>query len=299
VSEARRINWRELDLPAGHPGSREKIEQILSQRPRHWLDWYEGRFRNSEGAPSNFVPAQMTHDQVREINALTHIENELIDQACGRVLKRIAERGWDADTDVFFTTDHGELQGDFGLLFKGPYHVDGLMRLPFIWRPAPSAKIAPAEIEEPVGHVDLAPTFCAIAGVPAPDWMQGNVLPVACGSSRQRMITEWDSQFAEIGMHLRTIYRDGWVCTVYEPTTRESGFSLARMYQVVSPGLLVPDIRYDGTEGELYNLTDDPLQWRNLWNDPGYKKIKSDLTADLYDNLPPARNPALAVESVA
>ncbi len=55
----------------------------------------------------------------------------------------------------------------------------------------------------------------------------------------------------------------------------------------------------DGTEGELYNLTDDPLQWRNLWNDPGYEKIKSDLIADLYDNLPPARNPALAVESVA
>jgi arylsulfatase A-like enzyme len=172
----------------------------------------------------------MTHDQVQEINALTHIENELIDQACGRVLKRIAERGWDADTDVFFTTDHGELQGDFGLLFKGPYHVDGLMRLPFIWRPAPSAKIAPAEIEEPVGHVDLAPTFCAIAGVPAPQWMQGKALPYAPDSSRQRMITEWDSQFAEIGMHLRAIYRDGWVCTVYEPTTRDSGFSLARMY---------------------------------------------------------------------
>jgi arylsulfatase A-like enzyme len=299
ASEARRINWHALDLPAGHPGSREKIVQILSQKPRHWLDWYEGRFRNSEGAPSNFVPAQMTHDQVREINALTHIENELIDQACGRVLKRIAERGWDADTDVFFTTDHGELQGDFGLLFKGPYHVDGLMRLPFIWRPAPSAKIAPAEIEEPVGHIDLAPTFCAIAGVPTPQWVQGKALPYAPDSSRQRMITEWDSQFAEIGMHLRTIYRDGWVCTVYEPTTRDSGFSLARMYQVVAPGLPVPDIRYDGTEGELYNLIDDPLQWRNLWNDPGYEKIKSDLITDLYDNLPPARNPALAVESVA
>ena len=32
------------------------------------------------------------------------------------------------------TTDHGELGGDFGLLFKGPYHVDGLMRLPLVWR---------------------------------------------------------------------------------------------------------------------------------------------------------------------
>ena len=63
------------------------------------------------------------------------------------MLAAIAARGWADDVDVVFTTDHGELQGDFGLLFKGPYHVDGLMRLPLIWRPAPSAGVAPA-----VGH---------------------------------------------------------------------------------------------------------------------------------------------------
>ncbi|HVA39901.1 MAG TPA: hypothetical protein VNF49_04510, partial [Candidatus Binataceae bacterium] len=61
----------------------------------------------------------------------------------------------------------------------------------------------------------------------------------------------------------------------------------------------VPDIRYDGIEGELYNVVEDPLQWRNLWDDPGYRKIKSDLIADLYDNLPPARIPALAVDAPA
>ena len=52
---------------------------------------------------------------------------------------RVDRRGWTADTDVFFTTDHGELQGDFGLMFKGPFHTDSLMRLPMVWRPAPSA----------------------------------------------------------------------------------------------------------------------------------------------------------------
>ena len=82
-----------------------------------------------------FVPGTMSHDQVREVSALIHVENELIDEALGRVMARIEERGWGADTDVVFTTDHGELQGDFGLLFKGPYHVDALMRVPLVWRP--------------------------------------------------------------------------------------------------------------------------------------------------------------------
>jgi arylsulfatase A-like enzyme len=276
AAELRRVPWRDLDLPPGHPGSPDRIRAILAQKPHHWLDWYEGRFDNMEGGPTQFVPARMTDDQVREVNALVHVENELVDEACGRVLRHVASRGWDADTDVFFTTDHGELQGDFGLLFKGPYHVDALMRLPFVWRPAPSAGVAAAEIQEPVGQLDLAPTFCRIAGVPVPDWMQGAPLPTAPGSGRERVLTEWDSQFGTIDMHIRSIYRDGLVLSVYEP-----GRS------------------YAGTEGELYDLREDPLQWRNLWDDAGWAARKSDLRADLYDHLPPARDPMLPVEAPA
>ena len=93
-------------------------------------------------APAKWVPATLTDDQVREVNARNAVECELIDEALGRVLAGIAARGWDDDIDVIFTTDHGELQGDFGFLFKGPYHVDALMRLPLVWRPAPSVAAA-------------------------------------------------------------------------------------------------------------------------------------------------------------
>src|SRR5690606_7370648 len=153
------------------------------------------------------VPATLTADQVREVNARNAVEVELIDEAVGRVLAAIEARGWGDDVDVIFTTDHGELQGDFGLMFKGPYHVDALMRVPLIWRPAPVADIAPAEVPEPVGHVDLAPTFCEIAGLPAPDWMEGGPLPTAPASGRERVLTTWDSQFRDVGMHISTIYR--------------------------------------------------------------------------------------------
>jgi arylsulfatase A-like enzyme len=299
ASERHRVRWQDLDLPPGHPRSRDKIVEILRQKPRHWLAWWEGRFRNNEGGPVTFVPHTLTDDQVREVNALVHIENELIDEACGRVLGRIAERGWERDTDVFFTTDHGELQGDFGLLYKGPYHVDALMRIPFVWHPAPSAGVAAAEIAEPVGQLDLAPTFCAIAGVAVPAWIEGAPLPTAPGAGRERVITEWDGQFKQLGMHLRTIYRDGFVCTVYEPSTTDSGWDLSRLYKVMGIDLPMPDVHYAGTEGELYDLRHDPLQWRNLWSDPGYAKLRSDLVADLYDHLPKPRDPRLAVEAPA
>ncbi len=188
--------------------------------PRTGSALWEGTFVNAEGGPGSYRPQRVTDDNIREINAMTHIMNELVDEACGRVLRRVEARGWDADTDIIFTTDHGELQGDYGLIFKGPFHTDALMRLPMVWRPAPSAGIAGGtEVREPVGQLDLAPTFCEIAGVPQPDWMQGAPLPTAPGSGRERVLCEWDSQFPGYGMHMRSIYRDGWLCTAYERST--------------------------------------------------------------------------------
>src|SRR5881227_1562305 len=144
ASERKRVPWEHLDLPPGHPGSPDAIRDVLAQKPPHWLGFYEGSWRNVEGGPARFVPATLEDDQLREVNAVTHVMNELIDEACGRVLDAVERRGWTDDTDVFFTTDHGELQGDYGLLFKGPFHTDALMRVPFVWRPAPSARVAPA-----------------------------------------------------------------------------------------------------------------------------------------------------------
>ena len=273
-SELGRVSWRDIDLPEGHPGSVEECRRILEDKPHHWLAYYDGSHSNLEGGPTSFVPAEMTHDQVREVNALTHIENELIDEAIGRILGYVEQRGWTGETDVIFTTDHGELQGDFGLLFKGPYHCEALMRLPMIWRPAPCAGIDPTVVDDPVGQLDLAPTFASIAGLEVPEWAQGSPLPTGPAPERERVITEWDSQFATEDLHLRSMFRDGWLVTVYEPGGG-----------------------YAGTEGELYSLTEDPRQWSNLWDDPGYKAVREDLVADLYDNLPPERTEKLSVEA--
>jgi hypothetical protein len=38
--------------------------------------------------------------------------------------------------------------------------------------------------------------------------------------------------------------------------------------------------------GELYNVTDDPYQWNNKWDDASVRARRDDLVADLYDSLP-------------
>jgi arylsulfatase A-like enzyme len=272
-SERSRVNWRDLDLPAGYIADQAKREAVLDDKPRQWKLWYDGDLVGNYEAPPRWIPSSLTTDQVREVNALVHIENELIDEAVGRIMKRISARGWDADTDVLVTTDHGEFQGDFGLLFKGPYHVDSLMRIPLIWRPAPSSATETAtEVTRPVGLLDLAPTFCAIAGIAPQVWMEGKPLPVDDASAdvakHERVLTEWDSELFGIEMHVRTICRDNFVCSAYLPGTV-----------------------HDGSEGELYDLINDPLQQTNLWNDPERRSLRNDLLDDMRASLPPQHLP--------
>ena len=277
-SEVGRIDWRDVPLPEGYIGDPSERAAVLDAKPRHWRAWYDGRLVSNYEAPLDWVPATLTADQVREVNARNAVECELIDEALGRVLAAINARGWANDVDVIFTTDHGELQGDFGLLFKGPYHVDGLLRIPLVWRPAPSTGGQAALVTRPVGLVDLAPTFCQIAGLTAPEWMQGNALPIddadADRRGFERVLTEWDSELFGVSVHLRTITRDGWVCSTYQP-----GYS------------------HDGSEGELYNLAEDPLQQVNRWADQSMIAVRDDLLVDLWAHQPPRRLPLRRVEA--
>jgi arylsulfatase A-like enzyme len=252
------VNWRDVDLPAGYIADAAQREAVLDSKARHWRMWYDGTLVSNYEAPAKWIPATLTADQVREVNALNAIEVELIDEAIGRVLAAIESRGWSDDVDIVFTTDHGELQGDFGLLFKGPYHVDGLLRLPLIWRPAPSANVAPAVISEPVSLVSLAATFLAAAGLPAPEWVEAPALPTTAsgveGGSDARTITEWDSALFGVDVHVRTVVTSKWLLTRY-----------------------LPGYVHDGSEGELYDLEGDPLQRVNLFADAGYQNVRRDL----------------------
>lgn len=272
IAEKGRVNWRELDLPVGHPGSADNTQKVLAQKPKHWLDFYLGKADIAEETPDDFVPSTLTHDNVREINAMVHIQNELIDEAIGRILSYIKDRGWDDDVDIIFSTDHGTTQGDFGLMFKGPFHVDGLMRIPLIWRPAPSTGIdTDVVIDDPVGQIDLAPTFADIAGLARPHWLEGSGLPICPDANRDTAFCQWDAEKSGIEIKMKTVYhRSDMVCTTYDKTNY-----------------------YNGTEGELYNLKDDPKQWNNLWDDPDYAGVKEEMVMLVKHNTPSPREPAL------
>lgn len=90
---------------------------------------------------------------------------ELIDEQVGQLLAAIEARGeWD-NTVVVFTSDHGELNGDFGLIYKSCL-LDGAARVPLIVRTPQTAQAGGAVSDAPAEWIDAGATLAEAAGAP-------------------------------------------------------------------------------------------------------------------------------------
>jgi hypothetical protein len=54
---------------------------------------------------------------------------------------------------------------------------------------------------------------------------------------------------------------------------------------------MLPGTLHDGTEGELYDHANDPLQRVNRWDDPSVRSLRDDMLADMWDHLPSVVSP--------
>jgi arylsulfatase A-like enzyme len=184
----------------------------------------------------------------------------LIDHNVGRILTALDELGLAQDTLVVYTTDHGELLGNRGLYLKGPTPYEDLLRVTMVAR---GPRVAAGRvIAEPVSTLDLAATFCDLAGVaPEGDMQSRSLVPLLAGDAHTRDVaySEWHVHPSRCGvaLKLRTVRTKTWKCTF----ELESG------------------------AGELYDLANDPDEMHNLFDDPGYAKLRRE-AADLMHARP-------------
>jgi arylsulfatase A-like enzyme len=183
----------------------------------------------------------------------------MIDDGVGRILDTLERLGLPANTVVLFTSDHADLMGDQQIMLKGPYHFQGLIRVPMLIN-------VPGLTTGTVTHalgctVDLAQTMLHLAGLEPYHGIQGQslvpLLTDPTATVREHVLIEDDGQHALKGtnrtIRLRTLVTPEWRLTYYD------GFPF----------------------GELYNLLDDPLEHRNLWNVPEAQATRAALSEQL------------------
>eukprot|EP00756_Hemistasia_phaeocysticola_P012800 Hpha_TRINITY_DN1522_c0_g1::TRINITY_DN1522_c0_g1_i1::g.57137::m.57137/K01137/GNS; N-acetylglucosamine-6-sulfatase len=104
-----------------------------------------------------------------------------VDDMVARLLATLKQYNALDNTFILYTADHGYHLGEFGMLYDKRMLFETDIRVPFFVRgPGVTQGVY---LPQPVGHIDIAPTILDMAGVTAPDVMDGRSwLPLAQGS---------------------------------------------------------------------------------------------------------------------
>jgi arylsulfatase A-like enzyme len=169
---------------------------------------------------------------------------ERVDAQIGRLLDALKKNGLEEKTLVVFTSDHGDMDGSHRLASKNVFYENSV-GVPFIMQY--KGVIPPNQVDEKTlisNGLDVLPTLCDYARVPAPEYLLGRSLrPVAengkDNSRRPFVVAENNT-----GRMLRTARFK--YCVYEKGRTRESLVDLAN-----DPGEMINLANLKGFENHL------------------------------------------------
>lgn len=204
----------------------------------------------------------VTYRQAHRATAAYYGMIEWLDAQFGRVIEKLEHLNVLDDFIVVFLSDHGEMLGTKGLWEKQSY-FEASARVPLsIWYPKKFGR-EPKIVQQNVSLVDLFPTLCELAEIPAPEELDGKSFVPLIESNT----AEWDD----------TVYSELW--------RAQNGPSV-----MVKEGSL-KYFRFDNDKGwpdQLFDLSKDPDEWNNLIDNLDYADVLLRLKAKA-NALPPPR----------
>jgi arylsulfatase A-like enzyme len=225
------------------------------------------QWREPDGnALHGFHSHRHDRDELAKDIAIYYGMISLMDKYIGKILDQLDALGLSDTTLVIFTTDHGHFYGQHGLIAKGAFHYEDMIRVPMVAR-FPGHIPAGRRIAALQTLVDYPQTFLSFAGLPAPRTMTGvDQSAVWMGdaeSARDHIVVE--NRHQPTTLHLKTYVNGRYKITVYYGGPRWWSKS-------VRPG---------GDPGELFDLQEDPGEVHNLWDSPEHADLKARLVMAL------------------
>ncbi len=262
--------YRDIFNPADMPGplfresdleQQRKLEAVDFQSKGHPPEELDIRSPIVPQPPGTAEPASAGGRDAKTLQAAYYAMIKLIDDALGCILETLEETGQRERTVIIFTSDHGEMLGDHGLIQKGCRFYEGLVRVPLIFS-CPGYFERGVRSDALVGLLDKAPTLLDLAGLEIPDRIQGmSLLPILKGEVSP------------------SHHRDFVRCEFYDALDQPDS-TFATMYRDRRYKLAI----YHGHQhGELYDLETDPGEFENLWDVSSVQNLKLELMKRSYD----------------
>jgi arylsulfatase A-like enzyme len=197
-------------------------------------------------------------EETRNFISHTYGMVTMIDDSVGQILATLDKLGLSEETMIVYTSDHGDMMGDHGMILKGPLPFNGILNVPLIWK-VPGVTQPGSISDSLVSSVDLAPTIlnlCSIDPKAQPPDLQGfDITPI----------------LKEPGTQVRD-------CCFIEIDEADNGLAKAMPIVTEAFGNMEMRIKYLITDqhsltiynglkgyGDLFDRRNDPRELNNLW----------------------------------
>ena len=232
---------KDMPAPRPRPGWVDDIPQDTDMAD--YFSRQESQYA-SEGGFSNELAGKLRANYAANVT--------LIDDQIAQLLAAVEARGEMNHTIIVLVSDHGEMNGDCGMVHKNNF-LEPAARVPLIVRTPQTAQRGAAVCAHPVEWIDLGATFCTWAGA---DWPAHHF-----ARCLDRAVNEPQTQVRDVAI------------------SEHRGEAMVR------------DERYKAiyaTTGDaylLFDLTDDPDETTNRVYDPAMTSVLDRLNSELRRHL--------------
>ncbi len=230
---------------------------LTTEQRKEWDAYYEPR--NAAYRAANLSGKALTkwkyqrylHDYLACVKS--------VDESVGKVLAQLDRDGLADNTIVIYASDQGFFLGEHGW-FDKRWIFEESLRTPFVVR-WPGVVKAGTTTDRLVSLLDVAQTLLDVAGVPAPERMQGrSLVPLLKGQLPADWRTAFYYQYVEYPSPHRVRPHEGVITDRYKL------------------------VRYFGVGDDYHELFDrfsDPAEMKSVYGDAAYAEARTALTADL------------------
>jgi len=235
-----------VDLPV-LPDSLDKWYSVMDR----WLNRHHGLGSYDVRDP----------ESIKKVRRAYYALVTYTDMMVGEILQSLKENNFDDNTVIIFTSDHGDMLLEKGMVQKRSFY-EWSVRVPLIIK-LPDSAHAGKKINTPVSLIDILPTILDVAGIPETSWLQidgESVLPLIENG-------ENDDRYVISEMHSEGVYAPCFM-------VRKGAYKYIYIH---------------GYESQLFNLENDPGEWKNLVNDRKYAPLVAEMRGLIFREFSPEK----------
>jgi len=270
---AERYDWLFNDVEIPEPDSLWKSGNHGSEATKGMGTSIGKRNNRRNMGMHMFVDESLPDEQYKRTAYQRYLKKYLrcvrgVDDNIGRLFEYLEKSGQMDNTVIMYTSDQGMMLGEHDFIDKRWMYEES-MRMPFLARYPKMIKPG-TRTAEIINNTDFAPTILELAGLTAPDYMQGRSFAALL---KGKTPADWPkSTYYRYWMHMA--HHDNPAHFGVRTKEYKLIFFYGQNYKAGGPKPTQPG-------WELYDMKNDPYEMNNLYGDAKYADVVGKLKTEL------------------